>query len=136
MSMGKALKVIKQNPPARQEEQMELLVSHSRPAGSRPHTDMRARVQLHLILFIVGLFGSGMCLWAMLNTDRSEEVVQTLGFHRVANRMENSLELLAYPFLMLTVVLTLYAAQQLYRLYREANDPETYRRSRTRRGVS
>ena len=115
---------------------MELLVSHSRPAGSRPHTDMRARVQLHLILFIVGLFGSGMCLWAMLNTDRSEEVVQTLGFHRVANRMENILELLAYPFLMLTVVLTLYAAQQLYRLYREANDPETYRRSRTRRGVS
>ena len=134
--MGKALKVIKHNPPARQEEHVELLVSHSRPAGSRAHTGMRARVQLHVILFIGGLSGSGMCLWAMLNTDRSEEVVQNLGFHRVANSMENILALLAYPFLMFTFVLTLYAAQQLYRLYREANNSDTYRRSRPRRGVS
>ncbi len=127
--MRKSLKVIDPTPPAKLEE-MELLVSHDqnrRPKGS----SLGARVKLHVVLLVLGILGSAGCLWAMLDTHDSKEKMQNLGLHKVANSLENILALLAYPVLMFTVILSVYAAQQLIRAYRMANDPDTYRRNRT-----
>lgn len=90
----------------------------------------RSRLVLHGSLFTIGLISSIGCLWAMLYTSRSEEVALNLGLHRVANSLENILSLLAYPVLMFTVILTLYAAQQLYRLYKEVSQVTSPHRRR------
>ena len=107
-------------------ENFELLISHNR--GDR--TPSSARLKWYLALLVAGVLGSAGCLWAMLYTSRSEAVAHKLGMTRVANSMENILDLLALPVLMFTVVLTVYASQRLYRIYKVANDPKYFRRQR------
>ncbi len=105
-------------------DDMELLLT-GKQSQSKMHSASSA-VILHIVLLIIGIVGSLTCLWTMLNTSRSEEVAQNLGLVRVANSLENILSLLAYPVLMFLIVLSAYAAQQLYRAYKVANDPDTY----------
>jgi TRAP-type C4-dicarboxylate transport system permease small subunit len=129
--MGKSLKTVAPSADDDKEEELELLLSHRRQSGRSGHPPVRARVRLHLVLLVIGLLGSMGCLWPMLYTSDSEKMAQNLGLYRVANSLENILSLLAFPVLMFMVILTIYAAQQLYRLYKEANDPDTYRRHRS-----
>jgi len=126
--MSKSLKVIDPKPLAKREE-MELLVSHDGARKPRA-SSFAARVKLHAILFLLGTMGTVGCLWAMLDTHNSKLKIQELGLHKVANSLDNILQLLAYPVLMFSVILAAYAAQQLFRAYRMANDPETYRQRR------
>ena len=139
--MGKSLKVIKPkdrstdkksalivHSPESAEQDMELLIRDR--SSTRSHKNTGIRVKLHLILLLIGVLGSSLCLWTMVNTAESQQKAQSLGLHRVAGSLENILSLLAYPVLMFLVILAMYAAQQLYRAYRIANDPETYRRDR------
>lgn len=129
--MGKSLKIIDNKPDTKQGD-LELLVSHDRSRTARG-SSFGARVKLHVAFFVIGVVGSASCLWAMLDTHNSKVKMQDLGLHKVANSLDNILELLAYPVLMFTMILALYAAQQLFRFYRMANDPETYRRNRSNR---
>ena len=62
----------------------------------------------------------------MLYTSHSEAVAERLGMARVANSLENILDLLALPVLLFSVVLTLYALQRLYRLYRQISYPDRH----------
>jgi len=55
-----------------------------------------------------------------------------LGLHTMANSLENVLEILAYPVILFMVILTIYAGQQLYFQYRQVNDPQRYRKNRSR----
>ena len=105
-------------------DDFELLVSHNR----KRHTPSSARLKWYLALLVAGIVGSAGCLWAMFYTSRSEAVAHKLGLTRVANSLENILDLLALPVLMFTVILTIYASQRLYRIYKEANDPLYFRR--------
>lgn len=132
VKMTKALKVIDSNLPAKTDQDFELLVPRDRGKVTKHRSSGKSRLVLHASLFLIGLMSSIGCLWAMLYTSDSEEVAANLGLHRVANSLENILSLLAYPVLMFTVILTLYAVQQLYRLYKEAADPEFFRRDRSR----
>lgn len=128
--MRKSLKVI-ENEPLAERDEMELLVPRGKsrtPRGS----SFGSRVKLHLVLFVFGFIGTISCLWAMLDTHNSKAKIQELGLHKVANSLENILSLLAYPVLMFTAILAVYAGQQLFRLYRIANSSETYRRGKSR----
>ena len=116
------------SPVSEQEEEFGMLLSQKPGKRRTKGSSTRSRLVLHGSLFSIGLIGSIGCLGAMLYTSRSEEVAQNLGLHRVANSLENVLSLLAYPVLMFTVILTLYAAQQLYRLYREVSQVTSSRR--------
>lgn len=113
---------------ASEQEEMELLLSSS--TRTQISTATSTSVKFHIALLIVGIVGALGCLWTMLYTAHSEEVAYNLGLERVANSLENVLQLLAYPVLMFLIVLSAYAAQQLYRAYREANDPDSYRHRR------
>jgi len=126
--MSKSLKVIDPKPLAKREE-MELLVSHDGARKPRA-SNFSAQIKLHIVLLLLGTLGTIGCLWAMLDTHNSKLKMQELGLHKVANSLDNILQLLAYPVLMFSVILTAYAAQQLFRAYRTANDPETYRQQR------
>lgn len=108
-------------------EDLELLVS--RDTSNHKKSAITASVKFHIFLFAVGVLGSMGCLWAMFFTSHSEEVANNLGMQRFANSLENILQLLEYPFLMFTIILAVYAAQQLYRAYAEASNP-SYRGSR------
>ena len=128
--MKKSLKVIENEPPG-ERDKMELLVPRSKsriPRGS----SFGSRVKLHLVLFVIGIVGTACCLWAMLDTHNSKTKMQELGLHKVANSLDSILALLAYPVLMFTAILAVYAGQQLFRLYCFANNPETYRRDGAR----
>ena len=129
--MTKALKVIDSNLPEKTDQDFELLVQRKRGNVMKRRSSGKSRLVLHASLFLTGLLSSIGCLWAMLYTSDSEEVVANLGLHRVANSLENILSLLAYAVLMFTVILPLYAVQQLYCLYKEAADPEAFRRHRS-----
>lgn len=105
---------------------MELLVPREQRAKRVKR--FSGRVRWYAGLLIVGVFGSIGCLLAMFYTSHSENVAYKLGLTRVANSLENVLELLAWPVLMFMVILSIYALQRLHQLYKVANDPETYRR--------
>lgn len=128
--MKKSLKVIEDAPPVGRED-MELLVPSNRSRTTRG-SSFGSRVKLHLVLLAIGIVGTGSCLWAMLDTHDSKAKMQELGLHKVANSLDNILALLAYPVLMFTAILTVYAGQQLVRFYRISNNPETYRRDGAR----
>ena len=113
-----------------QEEEFGMLLSHKPGKRQITGSSTRSRLVLHGSLFTIGLISAISCLAAMLYTSHGEEVAQNLGLHRVANSLENILSLLAYPVLMFTVILTLYAAQQLYRLYKEVSQVTSSRRRR------
>lgn len=100
-------------------DEMEFLVSHD--TDKRTTSGISTHVWVHCLLLVVGLVGSICCIWAMVYTSQSEEVVYNLGLQKVANSLENILSLLAYPVLLFTVILTVYAVQQLYLAYRRAN---------------
>lgn len=106
--------------------EMEFLVSHD--TEKRTSSGISTHVWVHCFLLVIGLVGSICCIWAMLYTSQSEEVVYNLGLQKVANSMENILSLLAYPVLLFTVILTAYAVQQLYLAYRRANFLDSSRR--------
>lgn len=129
--MKKALKIIDQADVARREE-MELLISHRPAQKSAAGSSVGARAKFYCIVFFLGFLGSSLCLWAMLDTDDSKEKFQEIGLHKVANSLENILSVLAYPVLMFTVILCIYALQQLYKIYREVNDPSNFGRNRRR----
>lgn len=118
------------SPAPEQEEEFGMLLAQKPAKRQAKGSSTRSRLILHGSLFTIGLISSIGCLWAMLYTSRSEEVAQNLGLHRVANSLENVLSLLAYPVLMFTVILTLYAAQQLYLLYKEVSQVTSPRRRR------
>ncbi len=118
------------SPAPEQEEEFGMLLAQKPANRQTKGSSTKSRLILHGSLFTIGLISSISCLAAMLYTSRGEEVAQNLGLHRVANSLENILSLLAYPVLMFTVILTLYAAQQLYRLYKEASQVTTLRRRR------
>ena len=113
-----------------QEEEFGMLLSHKPGKRQITGSSTRSRLVLHGSLFTIGLISSISCLAAMLYTSHGEELSQKRGLHRVANSLENILSLLAYPVLMFTVILTLYAAQQLYRLYKEVSQVTSSRRRR------
>lgn len=99
--------------------EMEFLVSHD--TEGRSSVSISTQVRMHIVLLLVGLIGTVACLWAMIYTSHSEEVVTNLGLGRVANSLDDILSLLAYPVLLFTVILTAYSTQQLYLAYRRAN---------------
>jgi len=114
------------------DDELEPLLSRRSEERPTQGSSARSRLVFHGSLFAIGLVGSIACLWAMLYTSRGEEVAKNLGLQRVANSLENILSLLAYPVLMFSVILALYAAQQLYRLYKEVNHLPSSRRSARR----
>lgn len=107
-------------------DNLELLISHS--SQGRSHSGLSGRVKWYGALLIFGLAGSAACLWAMFYTSDSEQMAHNLGMTRVANSLENILELLAFPVLMFTVILSVYAVQRLYKIYLLANDPSLGKR--------
>lgn len=118
--------------PDKLDDEFELLLARkprNRHAGG---SSARSRFVFYGSLFGIGLVFSIGCLWAMLYTSESEEVAQNLGLHRVANSLENILSLLAYPVLMFSVILTLYAGQQLYRVYKDVTRLDSSRLRRLR----
>ncbi len=112
-------------------DSLELLVSKSAVASSRL-PNIAPRVKFYLGLFFAGLVGTFVSLWAKLNTQSSVESMDGLGLHTMANSLENVLEILAYPVILFMVILTIYAGQQLYFQYRQVNDPQRYRKNRSR----
>lgn len=116
---NKQLARTRKRSPAAQGDDLEPILSRKSRVQAAKGSSARSRFIFFGCLFVGGLISSIACLWAMLYTSRSEEVAESLGLHRVANSMDNILSLLAYPALMFLVVLTAYAAQQLYRLYKE-----------------
>lgn len=87
-----------------------------------------ARTKWYLLVLLLGVCGTLGCLWAMFYTDQSERVASTLGMGRVANSMDNILQLLAFPVLMFTVIVSVYAVQRLYRQYKLGSSPQFNRR--------
>lgn len=110
-------------------DNLELLVSHN--SQVRRQSGLSGRVKWYGALLLFGLIGSAGCLWAMFYTSHSEEMAHNLGMTRVANSLENVLDLLAFPVLMFTVILSVYSTQRLYQIYRLANDPALGKRRRT-----
>lgn len=111
---------------------MELLVSHNAPARHRSGLrGVSGRVKWYGSLLVLGLAGTAGCLWAMFYTSHSEAVAHNLGMTRVANSLENVLDLLAIPALMFAVILSAYSLQRLYWIYRSANYPDLNKRSRS-----
>ena len=110
-------------------DDLELLVSHSSQVPRQ--SGLSGRVKWYGALLFLGLTGSAGCLWAMFNTSHSEEMAHRMGMTRVANSLENVLDLLAFPVLMFTVILSVYSTQRLYQIYRLANDPAQGKRRRT-----
>ena len=102
-------------------DKLELLISHNPKLQSQ--SGLSGRVKWYGALLILGLTGTALCLWTMFYTPIIEGAAHDLGMTRVANSLENVLDVLAYPALMFTVVLSVYAMQRLYRIYRQANDP-------------
>ncbi len=127
--MKKSLAVVKSK--FSDDPESELLIPRARGNAPSKRSLVKSRVKVHIILFTIGLLSSIGCLWMMLYPSDSQQVAKNLGLHRVANSLDNILSLLAYPVLMFMVILTLCAGQQLYRLYKEANDPKTFRRRRS-----
>lgn len=118
----------KHHPPGNAND-MELLVSNGRRSNkNNTFGKISGRVKWYLFLLFIGLVGVALCLWAVLFTAHSEDVIHGLGMTRVANSLENILDLLALPALMFAVILCAYASQRLYSLYRKSNDPHAYRR--------
>lgn len=107
--------------------ELELLVS--RESKVRHGAGLSKRAIFYLLLLLFALIGFLSCLWAMLNTSKSEDMAQRMGMETVARVLDNALSLLAYPFLMFTGILAAYAVQQLYREYRAANYMDVGRRS-------
>ena len=111
------------------DDDLELLVVRNKQMRHRAGAGgLGGRVKWYGALLLVGLVGSASCLWAMFYTSHSEEVAHKLGMTRVANSLENILDLLAFPVLMFTVILSVYSVERLYRLYQLANDPAGRRR--------
>lgn len=102
-------------------DDLELLISHN--SQRRANSGLSGRVKWYGFLLIIGLAGSAACLWAMFYTSHSEQVAHNLGMTKVANSLENVLELLAFPVLMFMVILSVYALQRLYKIYLLANNP-------------
>ncbi len=100
----------------------------SQDARTRSANKLSVFVRLHIFLLVIGLLGSAACLWAMVYTAHSEQLVSNLGMQRVANSLENILSVLALPVLLFTIVLSAYAIQQLYIAYRRANYLDNDRR--------
>ena len=89
-------------------DSLELLVSkNAATASSLPK--LAPRMKFHLGLFFAGLVGTLVSLWARFNTRSSVESMDDLGLHTMANSLENVLELLAYPFILFMVLITIYA---------------------------
>lgn len=107
-------------------DNLELLISHS--SQGRSHSGVSGRVKWYAALLTFGLAGSAACLWAMFYTSHGEQIAHDLGMTKVANSLENILELLALPVLMFTVILSVYALQRLYKMYLLANDPSLGRK--------
>lgn len=120
----------------KEDDEFELLLRpEGRARGSGGKSSAKTRFVFHSSMFAIGLAGTAGCLWAMLYTSHSEEVAINMGLHRVANSLDNILSLLAYPVLMFTVILTLYAGQQLYRLYKEVTTIDSPRLRRKRQSL-
>lgn len=114
------------------DEEFELLLTHKKSDHKVKGSSAKTRLLFHTSMLLIGLTGSISCLWSMFYTSESEEVAISLGLHRVANSLENILSLLAYPVLMFMVILTLYAGQQLYRLYKDVTTLKSNRLCRHR----
>lgn len=129
--MRKALQVVPKDVPKDGDDpdEMELLLSRKSPAGKKG-SSYTARLKFYGALLAMGLIGTVLCLWAMLDTSDSKQRIQSLGLHKVANSLDNILALLAYPVIMFTVILSIYASQQLYKVYKDVNDPSNFRRNR------
>ena len=114
------------------DEDLELLVPRNRQVRSRATSGgVDRRVKWYCTLLILGLAGSVGCLWATFYTSYCEEMAHKLGMTKVANSLENVLDLLAFPVLMFTIILSVYSVERLFRLYQLMNDPAGRRRRKT-----
>lgn len=107
------------------------LVSHDEKR--RTSTGVSVKVKAYIALFLVGLVGTIFVLWTMLDTSSAKRIANDLELQRVANSLENVLSALAYPALMFTVYLMIFACQRLYLLYRQANYLEGATKRKQRR---
>lgn len=112
--------------------EIERLVSQDEK--TRTSTSVGVKVKAYIALFLFSLVATIACIWTMVDTTSAKRIANDLELERVANSLENILSVLAYPALMFTVFLMIYACQQLYKLYRQANylDGATHRRQRRR----
>lgn len=90
-------------------------------------------VRLRLITLGVGVVGALGVGLSMRDSRVSAEAAGRLGMRRVQSNMDDILGLLAMPALLFFVILAIWSAVDLVRLYRAANDPERFRRRRPRR---
>ena len=112
-----------------EQDNLELLVSRNPQMRLRTSSGgLSGRLKWYSALLVLGLAGSAGCLWAMFYTAHSEEMAHKLGMTKVANSLESILDLLAFPVLMFTVILSVYAVERLYRIYQLANAPVGRRR--------
>lgn len=111
--------------PARSDD-FELLVSHRE--RQKDQRGLGARAKWYAVFLVIGISGCIGCLWAMIYTSHSEEVAHRLGMTKVANSLDTLLEVLALPALLFFGVLSAYASQRLYQLYKLANNPVIRRR--------
>lgn len=118
-SMKKSFKNLKS-------EDLELLVA--RQSTSRAvKNPMSGSVKIHIFLLVASVSGLIIWLWAMFQTSHSRHLLSGVGMKKVANSLDNILELLAYPVLMFLVILAIYASQRLLKAYSLASRPDKRR---------
>ena len=103
------------------------------PTPSPTPSLVSAGVKLRLVALLGGVVGAAAVGFSMRDSAASAEAAGRLGLRRVQSNMDDILGILALPVLLFFVILALWSAVDLVRLYRAANDPERFRRGRRRR---
>ena len=105
-------------------------VDDRRVAGAGARRDgARARALAYSALLVVGLVGTALAGWSMIEEeDRGARVSARLGLERVASHWDELRALLALPGLLFGVVLSLWAGSELHRLWRAASASSRVRR--------
>ena len=102
------------------------------PPGSPSGPPVSPPVRRRLIALAVGVVGALGVGLSMRDASASAAAAGRLGMRRVQSNMDDILALLAMPALLFFVILALWSAVDLVRLYRVANDPDRFRRRRSR----
>ncbi|MFK7997468.1 MAG: hypothetical protein AB8B87_25305 [Granulosicoccus sp.] len=114
------------NPESPESEEFELLFSYS--DKKRRRAKANASVRWYLAVLVAGVIGCVACLWAMFLASQGDDSASNTEGHRISNLADNVLNIVVLSVLMFSSIVSAYALQRLYHLYKSASKPGIHRR--------
>jgi len=112
-------------------EVTELLVSRDAIAiSSLPKVSLRLWVLLSI--FALGFVGSAVSVWMKFRTQQLAEVAAKPGHQNLADSLGSLMQSFEVPIMLILMLVTLYAGLKLYRRYVKVNNPQRFRKSRSK----